>query len=127
MAEKHRLHQDINQLIHCTFLHDSQAWTYDSQFSEWQFWADKTGQNLDFAQLKYLSFDRADLAIIAATRHIGIVMGRQKLIAPLLENQQLITPFPHTEIPCPQRYYALTATPHNPKVKAFLDWLKRQM
>lgn len=125
-AEKHQLCNNINNLPHCTFLHDSQAWEYNSHFAEWQYWAHKNDLHYDFTQFKSILFDRSDLAILAAENHMGVAMGRKCLITPFLVNNQLIMPFPHLSQQCQQRYYVVTPFQSTPKVNTFIEWLKTE-
>ncbi|TCP93371.1 LysR family D-serine deaminase transcriptional activator [Cricetibacter osteomyelitidis] len=123
-AEKFELYNNPDRLKNCTILHDSQAWAYDSQYNEWQNWANSFDLELDFNQLRAILFDRSDLAVTAAVQHMGVAMGRQTLIAPFIKTNQLIMPFEKLINVCQQRYYAVTASLHNPKVKAFINLLK---
>lgn len=126
-AETHNLYDNFNNLPYCTFIHDSQAWEYNSLFSEWQDWAAFYGLNYDFTQLQSILFDRSDLAIIAAEKHMGVAMGRMRLIEPFLAEQKLVMPFRHCSYQCQQRYYALTPSINTPKVTSFVKWLKSEI
>lgn len=124
-AQKHQLHGNLINLRQCTLLHDRQAWSRDSDISEWQEWALRTGVNLESTQ-RSMGFDRSDLAIVAAINHVGVAMGRKKLVARRLANQELIMPFPGMEVQCEQRYYISTLSERQwPKINAFVQWLKK--
>ncbi len=113
-----------DNLRRCTLLHDRQAWSYDSGTDEWQGWARNFGLMPDIAR-QGIGFDRADLAIIAATHHLGVAMGRKRLVNKRLEKGELVTPFPEMEMQCVQHYYAVTLSARQwPKVDAFIHWLK---
>ncbi len=124
-AEKHQLYGNLNNLRQCTLLHDRQAWSYDSDNSEWNTWSQQA--DVDLAPLqRSMGFDRSDLAIIAAINHIGVAMGRKKLVTKRLENRELIMPFPGMEVRCEQRYYISTLSERQwPKINAFIRWLKK--
>lgn len=124
-AQKHQLHGNLINLRQCTLLHDRQAWSRDSDISEWQEWALRTGVSLESTQ-RSMGFDRSDLAIVAAINHVGVAMGRKKLVARRLANQELIMPFPGMEVQCEQRYYISTLSERQwPKINAFVQWLKK--
>lgn len=113
-------------LRHCTLLHDRQAWSYDSGTDEWQGWARQFGPGPDIVR-QGIGFDRADLAIIAATHHLGVAMGRKRLVHKRLEKGELITPFPQMEMRCAQHYYTVALSARQwPKVDAFIRWLKQE-
>lgn len=123
-AERHELVGNPANLRRCTLLHDRQAWSYDSDIGEWNTWAKHF--DLEFAEgQRGMGFDRSDLAVIAAMNHVGIAMGRKKLVSKRLENNELIAPFPGMEMQCAQRYYISTLSDRQwPKINAFIQWLK---
>lgn len=125
-AKKHHLHNSTIHLKHCTFLHDSQAWEHDSLFKEWEVWAIENKFDYDFSQLKYILFDRSDLAITAAINHMGIALGRKKLIAEYLKIGKLIIPFEGSAVQCSAHYYLFTPYIQKPKVYFFVKWLKQE-
>lgn len=59
-------------------LHDCQAWSNGTGTEEWNSWAQHF--RVPIEHLAQLSFDRSDLALTAAKSHLGIAMGRKKLI-----------------------------------------------
>lgn len=127
-AQKYHLNEQIDNLKNCTLLHDNQAWGYDSNFDEWQTWQTQFNLNYDFFELPMMLFDRSDLAVTAAINHVGIAMGRKHIIEKFIASGELITPFKHMATTCKQRYYIVTATnQRNPKVKAFIKWIKENM
>lgn len=124
-AEKMNLTGKLQQLQHCTLLHDSQAWNNGTGMDEWQSWATHFSVELDLS--KGMLFDRSDLALLAAKQHLGICMGRKRLVQQDLENERLIIPFPEMSLACEQHYYlALPKGRVLPKVDAFVTWLKAQ-
>lgn len=124
-AKKMNLIGHIQHLQDCTLLHDSQAWSNGTGTEEWQSWANHFAIELETA--KGMQFDRSDLAILAAKHHLGICMGRKRLVQQDLERGELIMPFPEMRMACQQHYYL--ASPQDrclPKVDAFVSWLKAQ-
>ncbi|MDN5450212.1 MAG: DNA-binding transcriptional regulator DsdC [Enterobacterales bacterium] len=123
-AKQHDLVGKPFNLRQSTLLHDRQAWSYDSNESEWHSWA--RNFNVDIAEdQRSMGFDRSDLAVIAAMNHVGIAMGRKNLVNKRLESQELIAPFPEFEMQCEQRYYISTLSERQwPKINAFIQWLK---
>lgn len=122
-AKRHDLSNRIENLPYCTFLHDSQAWEYNSLFSEWEFWASAHNLRYDFSQFKYCLFDRSDLAINAAIHGMGVALGRENLIKEYIRNKKLHLPFPELKATCKARYYILTPHPLSPKVNSFIKWI----
>jgi DNA-binding transcriptional LysR family regulator len=55
-----------------------------------------------------MGFDRADLAILAATHHAGVAMGRRQLASQALASGALVMPFPDMAVRCEPRYYLAT-------------------
>ncbi|MGY5392149.1 DNA-binding transcriptional regulator DsdC [Acinetobacter sp. NigerLNRRAM0016] len=124
-AKKMNLIGHVPQLQDCTLLHDSQAWNNGTGTEEWQSWAHHFGVDLDTS--KGMQFDRSDLAVLAAKQHLGICMGRKRLVQSELERGELITPFPEMLMACEQHYYLASAQGRLlPKVEVFVTWLKAQ-
>lgn len=88
-ARRHDLTDARVNLSHCTLLHDRQAWSNDSGTDEWHSWAQHFAVNLPTSS--GIGFDRSDLAVIAAMNHIGVAMGRKRLVqnASIVENWSL--------------------------------------
>ncbi|QYN46464.1 DNA-binding transcriptional regulator DsdC [Gilliamella sp. ESL0405] len=126
-AIKHDLHENIDNLHKCIFLHDNQNNGYDSNFAEWEAWTNYFSLACDLNKMQNMLFDRSDYAITAALNHVGIAMGRKLLVQKYLQTGQLISPFPNMEAPCSQRYYVCKSQgKYNPKVDIFINWLKNQ-
>lgn len=124
-AEKMNLIGQVQHLNSCTLLHDSQAWSNGTGTEEWQIWAKHFGIELETS--KGMQFDRSDLAILAAKQHLGIAMGRKRLVQPELEQGLLMTPFPEMRMACEQHYYVVLPLGRLlPKVEVFVTWLKAQ-
>ena len=118
---------NINNLNHCTLLHDNQAWGYDSNTDEWALWTNHFNMNCLGASAS-LSFDRSDLAVVAAMNNAGVAMGRESLIRNQINNGELIKPFVDKKLLCPQRYYvAMLSNNRNTKIELFIDWLKNEV
>uniref|UniRef100_UPI0035C7640B DNA-binding transcriptional regulator DsdC n=1 Tax=Serratia quinivorans TaxID=137545 RepID=UPI0035C7640B len=121
-AGQHALEQNPDNLRHCTLLHDRQAWNNDSGTDEWFSWAQHFAVSLP--PLAGIGFDRSDLAVTAAINHVGVAMGRKRLVQKRLERGELITPFGEKALECPQNYYVSTLPGRYwPKIDAFIQWL----
>lgn len=126
-AKEFDLIDNINNLAQCTLLHDNQAWGYDSNADEWELWANNFNINSLDASAS-ISFDRSDLAVVAATNNAGVAMGRQSLIQRQIDKGELIKPFVDKKLICPQRYYVATLSNNkNTKIELFIDWLKSEV
>ncbi|MDH1126645.1 DNA-binding transcriptional regulator DsdC [Enterobacter sp. GD03975] len=124
-AREHALAQNPDNLHRCTLLHDRQAWSHDSATDEWSSWATHFGVNMPPSS--GIGFDRADLAIIAATHHAGVAMGRKRLVQKHLACGELIAPFGEKTLKCHQHYYVSTLSGRQwPKIDAFIGWLKER-
>ncbi|MBA1993602.1 DNA-binding transcriptional regulator DsdC, partial [Escherichia coli] len=93
---------NLNNLRHCTLLHDRQAWSNDSGTDEWHSWAQHFAVNLPDSS--GIGFDRSDLAVIAAMNHIGVAMGRKRLVQKRLDSGELIAPLGDMRLKCHQHY-----------------------
>lgn len=112
-----------DNLSHCTLLHDRQAWSNDSGTDEWLSWAQHFAMNMPSSS--GIGFDRSDLAIVAAMNHVGVAMGRKRLVQKRLERGELIAPFGNKALKCHQHYYIATLTGRQwPKIDAFIGWLR---
>ncbi|MBY5945495.1 DNA-binding transcriptional regulator DsdC [Photobacterium rosenbergii] len=120
-AEQHDLYGNPAKLMSCMLLHDAAPWARAGKNDEWQYWAQQNGVVLPEAGC---TFDRADLALQAAERGIGVAIGRASFIAEQLQSGRLVTPF-MLSVPSPQNYFLVCrkemAT--SPRIKAFIDWL----
>ena len=124
-ARQHQLPQNPSNLRHCTLLHDRQAWSNDSGTDEWFSWAQTFG--IELPQSSGIGFDRSDLAVIAAMNHVGVAMGRKRLVQKRLESGELIAPFGEMTLKCHQHYYVTTLPGRQwPKIDAFIHWLQSQ-
>ncbi|EHJ80160.1 D-serine dehydratase transcriptional activator [Salmonella enterica subsp. enterica serovar Baildon str. R6-199] len=138
-AHRFALQDNLNNLRHCTLLHDRQAWSNDSGTDEWHSWAQHFAVNLpdsDSSGIGFdrspdssgIGFDRSDLAVIAAMNHIGVAMGRKRLVQKRLDSGELIAPFGDMRLKCHQHYYVTTLPGRQwPKIEAFIRWLQEQV
>ncbi|MEG0195678.1 MAG: DNA-binding transcriptional regulator DsdC, partial [Acinetobacter sp.] len=122
-AAKFNLMGNLGNLMHCTLLHDCQAWSNGTGTDEWNSWAIHFNAHIDSSV--GISFDRSDLALIAAKNHLGITMGRKRLVEKEIERGELVMPFPEMYLRCDQHYYVASLKDRKwPKIDAFIDWLK---
>lgn len=116
----------VGNLENCTLLHDCQAWSNGTGTDEWNSWA--THFNIDLNTSLGISFDRSDLALIAAKNNLGITMGRKRLVQKDIENGELVIPFQEMYLRCDQHYYVASLKDRKwPKIDAFIDWLKEDV
>ncbi|HGG3226810.1 TPA: DNA-binding transcriptional regulator DsdC [Salmonella enterica subsp. enterica serovar Paratyphi A] len=121
-AHRFALPDNLNNLL----LHDRQAWSNDSGTDEWHSWAQHFAVNLPDSS--GIGFDRSDLAVIAAMNHIGVAMGRKRLVQKRLDSGELIAPFGDMRLKCHQHYYVTTLPGRQwPKIEAFIRWLQEQV
>ncbi|HFT3621995.1 TPA: DNA-binding transcriptional regulator DsdC [Klebsiella pneumoniae] len=121
-ARQLQLTSNPASLRHCTLLHNRQAWSNDSGTDEWFSWAQQFG--IELPQSSGIGFDRSDLAVIAAMNHVGVAMGRKRLVQKRLESGELIAPFGDMTLKCHQHYYVTTLPGRQwPKIDAFIEWL----
>lgn len=122
-ARRFDLTGSLVNLPHCTLLHDRQAWSNDSGTDEWHSWAQHFSVSLPASP--GISFDRSDLAVIASMNHIGVAMGRKRLVQKRLDSGELIAPFGDRALKCHQHYYISTLPGRQwPKIEAFIQWLQ---
>ncbi|HCN2267236.1 TPA: DNA-binding transcriptional regulator DsdC, partial [Escherichia coli] len=125
-AHRHDLTNTVINLRHCTLLHDRQAWSNDSGTDEWHSWAQHYAVNLPTSS--GIGFDRSDLAVIAAMNHVGVAMGRKRLVQKRLASGELVAPFGDMTVKCHQHYYITTLPGRQwPKIEAFITWLREQV
>ncbi len=113
-------------LVHCTLLHDGDAWENASEDVEWRYWLNEVGASeADSNQGQF--FTLANLALEAALSHQGVAMGRLSLVEELLQSGRLVAPFTQ-RIKCPTHYCLVypTELASRPGVKAVIDWLREE-
>ena len=122
-AAKFNLMGNLANLMHCTLLHDCQGWSNGTGTDEWNSWAIHFNAHIDSSV--GISFDRSDLALIAAKNHLGITMGRKRLVEKEIARGELVIPFPEMYLRCDQHYYVASLKDRKwPKIDAFIDWLQ---
>ncbi len=98
----------------------------DSGTDEWHSWAQHYAVNLPTSS--GIGFDRSDLAVIAAMNHVGVAMGRKRLVQKRLASGELVAPFGDMTVKCHQHYYITTLPGRQwPKIEAFITWLREQV
>ena len=75
IRQRPRSDGEVGNLQQCRLLHDRRAWGLDTDSDEWRTWEPLA--SLPGGLLVHMGFDRADLAILAATHHAGVAMGAQ--------------------------------------------------
>ncbi|MGB8667797.1 MAG: LysR substrate-binding domain-containing protein, partial [Serratia inhibens] len=120
-AKAHNLYDAPENLAHCTLLHDR----YNSGEDEWLTWSQHFDLALD-TESKSMEFDRSDLAVLAATKHLGVAMGRLNLVQDWINSGELIIPFSNMTLPCEHCYFMSTISERQwPKILAFKEWLMK--
>jgi LysR family glycine cleavage system transcriptional activator len=110
--------REPDDLFQLTALHDT-CWDTD-----WSAWLTAAGTPLP-KRWRGLHFTLYAMALDAAVRGQGVLIGHSALIQDELQNGKLIAPF-STRLPSKRRYYALTRSARassSAAVRAFLRWL----
>ncbi|TDF84457.1 DNA-binding transcriptional regulator DsdC [Pseudomonas sp. H9] len=124
-AARHQLINTPQHLQHCTLLHDALAWEHAAYDAEWQHWGRQHDLQAYLPSVG-LTFDRADLCALAASHHVGVAMGRRRLVQPLIEQGQLILPFGDFEPAAGQGYYLVypVREPLPLRMQVMIEWLR---
>ncbi|WP_017004103.1 DNA-binding transcriptional regulator DsdC [Enterovibrio norvegicus] len=124
-AKNHNLYDNPQQLAQCQLLHDAAPWASASLSDEWLYWANTNGVELNGTNH---SFDRADLALEAATSGMGVAIGRTAYIQDYLHSGRLVTPITQS-VKSPFSFYLVYREEHvnNAKIVAFRQWLLEQL
>lgn len=125
-AAEHSLLDRPDKVQNCTLLHDAAAWHFSSPTAEWQEWFQEQGVEMTLGRAT-VSFDTSYATAAAACNHLGLAMGRRRLVQSLLDEGRLIKPFP--ALPAVQSgfgYYVVwpRSLCRQPALDAFLEWLK---
>lgn len=122
-ADKFSLWENPKFLKHCLLLHDSQPWPNAQYYSEWKFWANHMGLE-DFIFKSGYSFDRNETAMTAASRGLGVAIGRRRLAQFEIDAGNLVAPIAKI-FPSEQAYYAVSMheKANAPRITAFRNWL----
>jgi len=124
-AALHGLQGAPHNLRQCTLLHDALAWEYAVFDAEWHLWARQQGV-LQMLPQRGLTFDRSDLCVTAAVNHVGIAIGRQRLVQDRIDKGELVLPFGGFSQQGRHDYF-LVHPPRDPlpvRVQVLIDWLK---
>ncbi|PSW01133.1 DNA-binding transcriptional regulator DsdC [Photobacterium lipolyticum] len=124
-ATVHNLYEQPDNLISCMLLHDAAPWARAGRNDEWQYWAQRQGVTLPESGC---TFDRADLALQAAERGLGVAMGRMSFIAEQLATNRLVTPI-NRPVRSPLSYYVVCRQEvvSSPRIKAFQQWITSEI
>ncbi|RKP52148.1 DNA-binding transcriptional regulator DsdC [Trinickia fusca] len=126
-AERHGLHDHPENIVTCTLLHDSLAWNHAAHDAEWTLWASRTLPDVALPERNF-TFDQSDLCVIAAENHVGIAIGRQRLVQKQIDRGELVLPFGGFSQPCPYSYYLVhPPMPAIPlRTSVFIAWLQER-
>ncbi len=116
----------LKNLIHCLLLHRCSP--RGQELGKWM------NGNFGHQHFKVVlpengcTFDRADLAIKAATTGIGVAMARQSFVAEQLATSRLVSPFDMI-VSSAHSYYVVCRKDMqtSPKIKVFEDWLLNEI
>ncbi|WP_269747446.1 DNA-binding transcriptional regulator DsdC [Grimontia marina] len=124
-AERHSLFNNPDKLAQCQLLHDAAPWASASLSDEWLYWANANGIELNGTNH---SFDRADLALDAATCGMGVAIGRIAYIQDYLMSGRLVAPVDRP-VKSPYSFFLVYREQHqgNAKILAFKKWLESQL
>lgn len=126
-ADRFDLMAHPERLAEVCFIHASESSDVQHLFSEWRIWCEQTGQDLPFSQRHY-GFNHYLMALQAAQNSMGVIMGRERLVRPLLETGELISPGEHM-VSAGRDYELIYPIEHRerPRFRAFSDWLKQEI
>ncbi|MEZ8028452.1 DNA-binding transcriptional regulator DsdC [Enterovibrio norvegicus] len=124
-AERHDLYGNPHKLAECQLLHDAAPWASASLSDEWLYWANANGVELNGTNH---SFDRADLALEAASSGMGVAIGRMAYIQEHLHSGRLVAPI-DLSVKSPYSFYLVYREEQqgNAKIMAFKQWLFEQL
>lgn len=126
-ADRYSLWKNPKALKDCLLLHDSQPWAHAQYYSEWKLWAERMRLH-DFAPQTGISFDQNIATVIAATKGVGVAIGRNRLVQIDIEAGELVAPI-GGKIRTDQAYYIVTMHENTaaPRVSAFRNWLLNEV
>ena len=126
-ANKHGLHESVENLRDCVLLHDSSPWPNARYFSEWSVWANWAGMSHLDVQ-RGCSFDRSETAVNCAQQGLGVDIGRMRLMNGLLKKGVLVAPF-SPACPSPQKYYLVCTheRAENLRSVCFTRWIEQEV
>lgn len=123
-ADRHGLCAHPENIVDCTLLHDSLAWNHAAHDAEWVLWASRSIPDIELPERSF-TFDRSDLCVIAALNHVGVAIGRQRLVQKQIGRGELVLPFGAFSQRCPYSYYLVhPPMPAIPlRTSVFVAWL----
>ncbi|MEX0346958.1 MAG: LysR substrate-binding domain-containing protein [Rhizobiaceae bacterium] len=108
-------------------IHQLDLITVDSSHTEWMTWPEWLGYNGQSVSglERVTSFNTYPLSIQAAMDGLGIALGWQHLVDPLLETGQLVRPLGDTCVRTQSGYYLMKRTSRKsfPELELVRDWL----
>ncbi|AJX35643.1 LysR substrate-binding domain-containing protein [Burkholderia oklahomensis] len=105
-------------------LHDASAWPDAPKFVEWRTWLDAVVPAYA-GELRGPEFNLASLAIGAALAGQGVAVCRHALVDDEIARGRLVDVLGR-RVPAPARYKLIYAQPDDPRVRLFVDWLRRE-
>lgn len=124
-AQANNLMHNLENLEHCTLLHDANAWPRAAYDIEWRLWLKHFYPQMP-AYRSSMTFDSSELSIIAAMNHAGVAIGRYRTVQRRLEQKELVAPFGDQLLPSPCSYYMVfpRSPLAAPRQKVFIEWLQ---
>lgn len=105
-------------LVSCTLLHE------DRMLANWEQWFALAGVDR-FSSGRGPAYSHGSMAIEAAIRDEGVVLGRSALVADDIAAGRLVAPFPNVKLKAERGYDLVyrTGNRDHPKVRVLRDWL----
>ena len=126
--EYQRQHQPLSagKASGVVWIHASESTDIQDLFAEWRLWCQQTQAELPF-EGRYYAVNNHSIAIQMAENGLGVMMGRQTLIQPLLDVGKLVALSPH-RVPSPFGYNLICPQENRsrPRFLAFSEWLKQE-
>lgn len=114
-------------LAEAVFIHASESTDVQEAVGEWRHWCRELGVDLPLEERTF-SVNHYGLALMAAESGMGIAMGREVLVRPLLASGTLVSPCPMPVVS--ERGYDLICPHENRgrlRYQAFTNWLQEQI
>lgn len=114
-------------LAEAVFIHASESTDVQEAVGEWRHWCRELGVTLPLEERTF-SVNHYGLALMAAESGMGIAMGREALVRPLLAAGTLVSPSPMPV--ASERGYDLICPHENRgrlRFQAFTNWLQEQI
>ncbi|MBP0624133.1 transcriptional regulator GcvA [Cupriavidus consociatus] len=109
-------------LVSCTLLHE------DRMLANWEHWFALAGVDRAGSR-RGPAYSHGSMAIEAAIRDEGVVLGRSALVADDIAAGRLVAPFPNIKLKAERGYDLVyrTGNHDNPKVRVLRDWLAEEI